>query len=591
MDNIDSGNIQKSMYRTFVFPNGSRDPLEHSALIAEENRCLADKRTLPTFGQAIVHYIATGMALKENKNRGLMVWHSTGSGKSCTAVAIMDAFWATERPLYYVTTAALQQKTENELVSCAGDLFKRFRSIQDVAGLFKKRSVTVTTYAILAHNIQKKSIPQNAVIILDEVHNLYFPLPTQRMEHDQLIKCLVYDNPPLPNAKIFIMTATPGTNPEQLVKLLNIIRDRTKPPITEPNFRDIESIDRFTRSIVGMISYLDTNLDASLFPKIIEKSVQYAPLKEHQMQKYLEKLRETEDIYTSYDALLQEDKVSSYWLKARKASNSMHSFTAEMQVDEFSAKVPLLLTNITNHPNEKHFVYSAFYERNGFGGHGVQMISKFMERLGFEELTAEKAVPDLQPKKRFIVLTSNRLTPRSKSEKIEKESVKNLLSLFNSRKNTRGELVSVALASQGYNEGIDLKAIRHVHLFEPLVEYNMEKQAIGRAVRYCSHSQLRKEFGEWTVKVHRYVSEASRDAVMRLVPYNKSMTPEQVSEANDANNEQEIMVEKIVYKEARERIKEMKLVELCMKRAAIDCMLTNSFHELNGKCTQEDIKL
>jgi hypothetical protein len=62
------------------------------------------------------------------------------------------------------------------------------------------------------------------------------------------------------------------------------------------------------------------------------------------------------------------------------------------------------------------------------------------------------------------------------------------------------------LASNAFNEGIDLKAVRHIHFFEPLVTMASDKQTIGRAARYCSHADLDRDKGEWEVNVHRYMS-------------------------------------------------------------------------------------
>ena len=37
---------------------------------------------------------------------------------------------------------------------------------------------------------------------------------------------------------------------------------------------------------------------------------------------------------------------------------------------------------------------------------------------------------------------------------------------------------------------------------------------------------LRKEYGEWTVQVHRYISDHPADAVVRLIDYSPDMSPE-----------------------------------------------------------------
>jgi hypothetical protein len=82
---------------------------------------------------------------------------------------------------------------------------------------------------------------------------------------------------------------------------------------------------------------------------------------------------------------------------------------------------------------------------------------------------------------------------------------KELVTMFNTRNNN----FNILVASQGHNEGLDLRGVRHIHIFEPLLTYNAEKQTIGRAVRNCSHSDLPYE--QWTVKIHRYFTDLPVD--------------------------------------------------------------------------------
>ena len=80
-----------------------------------------------------------------------------------------------------------------------------------------------------------------------------------------------------------------------------------------------------------------------------------------------------------------------------------------------------------------------------------------------------------------------------------------LRQLYNAPFNKHGEYVKLFLASQSYNEGLDLKAVRHIHIFEPLITWASDKQTIGRAARLCSHADLNKK--DWDVTIHRYISD------------------------------------------------------------------------------------
>jgi hypothetical protein len=66
-----------------------------------------------------------------------------------------------------------------------------------------------------------------------------------------------------------------------------------------------------------------------------------------------------------------------------------------------------------------------------------------------------------------------------------------ILDKFNSRPdNSYGELIRFIILDQGFKEGIDLFDVKYVHLFEPLAVNADEKQAIGRATRFCGQKGL-----------------------------------------------------------------------------------------------------
>jgi hypothetical protein len=55
--------------------------------------------------------------------------------------------------------------------------------------------------------------------------------------------------------KVFIATATPGDTPEEIVKLLNLVHNPTKPPITT----DTKTFEIATR---GLVSYVNNDNDS-----------------------------------------------------------------------------------------------------------------------------------------------------------------------------------------------------------------------------------------------------------------------------------------------------------------------------------------
>jgi hypothetical protein len=102
----------------------------------------------------------------------------------------------------------------------------------------------------------------------------------------------------------------------------------------------------------------------------------------------------------------------------------------------------------------------------------------------------------------YAALLSKSFFDRPVNTKIRKA----VLDKFNSRPdNTYGELIRFIILDQGFKEGIDLFDVKYVHLFEPLAVNADEKQAIGRATRFCGQKGLEfhPRYG-WPLYVFKY---------------------------------------------------------------------------------------
>ena len=467
----------------------------------------------------------------------------------------------------------------------------------------------------------------NTILIIDEVHNLFRPEHNQAKEHQYLESRLI-DPLKHKNLKISILTATPGDNVSDVVKLLNIVRDVSKPPISEPDTSSASSIERFKKDIIGLVSYFDMNGDYTKFPVVTDSPPILATMTDLQFKRYSEAfLKDTTAEHKNFDKLAKDNKTSKYYQPARKYSNTMFTYDAKMQLAEFSAKLPIIMKNFVD--KEKHYVYSAFYERRGYGGHGVVSIAKELEKLKdkhkYVKLTVAEAMKHNkngtlpEPKKRYILAIAKDLEEGYKGGTVG-DNLKELLKIYNHAANKNGELVHIMLASNSFNEGIDLKAVRHIHFFEPLVTMASDMQTIGRAARNCSHADLDKD--NWTVQIHRYMSrlpekdelntvsltknskhlkhleERLKDAQDRLdnIPKTekenikelkeliKSINVEikqinkstkDIQKVNEKNIEN---IEKKIFHESRERMKDILVIYHAMREAAIDCKVMEKFH-------------
>lgn len=165
----------------------------------------------PSPHQVEVRDLLRAMLKHTQKRRGLLVWHGTGTGKTCTAALALDVFWATKRRLMYVTTeAALALSPLKKIAKCMAK--SGGKTMEDLVA----RGVRALSFDELA----REELRGDEVLVVDEAHHLLEPR-FLRMQ-TELVS-------PTKNARATIlvaMTATPGPYPEATLLLLNMLRPR-----------------------------------------------------------------------------------------------------------------------------------------------------------------------------------------------------------------------------------------------------------------------------------------------------------------------------------------------------------------------------
>ena len=513
---------------------------------------------------------------------------------------------------------------------------------------FEARGVKFFTFAQLAHYLlidkplkvkpseerKHRELLKNAILIIDEVHNIFKPLPHQKSEHFALRDFLMnYKNPLTSNLNIAILTATPGDTPEEIVDLLNMVRDRRAAPIKVPNPDLVEDFGNFAKSINGLVSYFNIGSDMSKYPYVNKVAPHIAPMSMTQYRKYVEAFDEIKADDKNFEKLAAADKTDAYYKPARRYSNTLFNWDEGIQLNEFSSKIPALLEQIKAYPREKHYIYSAFFENRGYGGHGILAIAKILEKeLGYEKIDFKMARDinngkvTLKPgKRRYVLAITNELT---EARHTVGENLQELVKLFNQPENKEGEYVHLFLASQKFNEGVDFKAVRNVHILEPFLSYNKELQTIGRGARYCSHRDLDITTGEWVVNVHKYLADfpielkavdipgltkhvddlkkaiADEDGKILAIKGKRGKEFTEIREAAKAEGSKlraelqqlskelkdavaidpskYFMIDQRIEEEVRQRTQAQMYLLLVMKMMAVDCKLYKDFHAQSG---------
>ena len=530
-------------------------------------------KSLPSVAQSVVNMVMKNVATKNLSARGLLAIHSTGSGKTCTATGVMEAFWETKRDIIYVSSIdALASNPPFKFHECAKRLSRFSKmSMDEIASVFASRKVRFMTFARLANRLKPEHREyvniNNSIIIIDEVHNLFRPLANQRIQHNflerEILNVLKY-----PYLKLVILTATPGDNVVDAMKLINLVRNpMTNPNMIEPPNGTVEDFNRFVNDIRGLVSYYDLSSDINRFPVLIDQPAQRLPMSRKQFDKYVEAYHTVKKEWQNYASLASKNQLSKWWSGARRYANMLYKFDNGMSLSEFSSKLPALLTNlqIQYEAREKAYVYSAFHENRG-SSHGILEIARQLQKHGWKPLSMsdlKKGADGVTPGKRYMIAS-------------QKEThLKEFLKVYNSNENNRGQLVHVMIATQNFNEGLDLKAVRHVHIFEPLLTMASDLQTLGRARRYCSHASLDKEQGEWTEKVWRYMAVLGNYDTHPDIEKGKNRKKKTNADGlvSDMSNKS---IDEVVYETGKEKYKQLYDLSLAVEKAGLENLIGKS---------------
>ena len=134
---------------------------------------------------------------------------------------------------------------------------------------------------------------------------------------------------------------------------------------------------------------------------------------------------------------------------------------------------------------------------------------------------------------------------------VNSKELNKIMEIITSDENKNGEKIKVVIISDAGTEGLDFKFIRQVHIMDAWYNHNRNQQIIGRAIRYCSHSQL--EFEKRNTEIYIYGTLLS----------------------NTLKNE---AVDMYLYRHSENKSIEIGKITRLLKENSIDCLLTNDFN-------------
>ena len=363
------------------------------------------------------------------KNRGLLVVHSTGSGKTLSAVTAAKCVLDMNKKIQ-VFVIAPKSLLEN---------FKK--EMKETYVLPKKdyKRFNIMTKEHFVRNV-KVSDCKDKFLIIDEAHNIKTEIKGKSGKTaKKIVECAKKA------WKVLLLSATPVVNdPYDIVNLMSMLYGTD--PISKSEFNkflyskdgNIINEDLFKRYFDCKISFFSPSVSKE-YPSADVKNVQL-----YMDYDYYDDYTDTEESILGVwqDEVHTKGKGTAFYSGLRQAVNKIS--TPEL------SKIQWIMNKLAS--GQKTLIFSEFI------GSTLIPLKKIMKQKGIK----------------FVSVTGD----------MSVDNRKKAVRLFNTNK------AQVIVISKAGGEGLDLKGTRNVIIMEPAWNKAREEQIIGRAIRYKSHSHL-----------------------------------------------------------------------------------------------------
>jgi len=304
-----------------------------------------------------------------NPIRGMILWHSVGTGKTCSAIAAATtAFEPLGYTILWVTRTTLkndiwknmfdqvchEQFRQDKLKNTPDEMAKR------MSMLSPSWSIRPMSYKQFSNMVSKKNAFYEALVkkngtadplrktllIIDEAHKLYggtdlssIERPDMNAFHSSLMNSYLVsgDN----SVKLMLMTATPITNdPMELIKLINLCKlpNKQMPTLFDAFANEYLDLDeglftengmkRYFDNIAGHVSYLNRERDVRQFAQPILHTIKVPLVNQtvETMIRTLDKSNAKMQINQEIKPLLMEQEKYMKQLENEYATTDKYSF-------------------------------------------------------------------------------------------------------------------------------------------------------------------------------------------------------------------------------------------------------------------------
>jgi hypothetical protein len=444
----------------------------------------------------------------------LLLYHEIGAGKTCTAITLAEEHLSSnpKASIKVILPARLKTNFVDELISPCGmeaymtaEDFKRFHDASTPTTLkkvlkAKYNKAIDAKYTILSFEKFKsmamkerealkkwvKDFTKDSLIVVDEVHNLLSDKYDIKKARDILqtgtapkgvkgmntILFRLLTKFAHPSCKMIIMTATPiFDNILQLKELVYALNPE------EAEIKKNAKVSDIIDFLRGKISYFP-GTSKNAYPKV-EHTVHEIPLSRTQDEiSFRVQTSDTEDEFK--EEFLSKQRQVSLACLPDQSSVKNHISEVISDMTEYCPKIKKLLEVIKANPG-KHVVFSNFVQS------GLKVVEAALRKRGWVSIDEVLKDPDTWNKHKYKVFA---LWDGSVKDH-EKQLIKSVVN--NATDNLHGQRIRVILGSPSIKEGVSFKHIQHMHLLDPVWNISAKAQVEGRAIRYCSHVDIKPQ--------------------------------------------------------------------------------------------------
>lgn len=501
--------------------------------------------------------------------RNVLIYHDLGSGKTITAINIMNLLFSKEKKnIVVLLPASLRDSTWNKSLKTWSSeaITNNLFFISYNSSNFEKKFSEVS-------NTLDETL--GTLYFIDESHNFIHNV-FSNMQNDNAVShsgalnvynTILSEKKINPNIRIIALSATPVmSHPFEYAILFNLLRDNSLPNRLS-QFEEIfmnDSVDNrnmFMRRILGLVSYYKNN-NKENFPEVKISQIHI------KMSSYQEKMYESYRLKES--TLNTGSGASSFYIYTRNASNFVFPTSPEKKIMGDKRPRPNAFSSKTEYEKELKRYSRAFKEllvknvsskelKNDFLLCREKYKSNFAEFIDKEKKNLSKSLLFLythsckmtnilfnvfSEKRKHVVFSNFVIGEGLEIMKIYLETLNishcefhGLIDLkkrskniedYNKKNNLYGEQIKVLLLSQAGLEGIDLSNVGFIHILDPSWNSGKEKQLIGRGARFNSHAELPGK--DRTVSVFKYFSSLREGTSTDVHVENLSIKNEKLKE-------------------------------------------------------------